>query len=157
LALAGGTVAAVWALRRSVPLLDAATLEGHQRRWQERPLLDYDMALNVHNDGQEIDRHRVEVRAGALVAQTLNGAPRATGDSSYTIEGLFRILERELEMAAEPRRDGTTGHTTLRARFDQDLGVPLVFKRLTTLDDRRSTSIEVEEISVPGKGRIYPP
>ena len=91
------------------------------------------------------------MRDGKLVSQTYNGLPRASSDDSYTVAGLFRTMERELELQEKQK-----GDTVLKAEFDQKLGAPIVFNRLTTRPGGRSVVINVIELSSPKAGTLFP-
>ena len=174
LVLAAGALAivgaAVWWIRDDTPAFDADVFAAALARWRDAPILDYDLELTVQVDSDEAHRATVQVRDGALVAQTYDGVHRESPDDSYTIEGLYRTLGRELEVAGlVPAHTGdahgsgsapTTGsrgaprQTTLRARFHPELPVPIVFKRLTLTESSRSVVIHVDALSIPGLGVV---
>jgi len=150
LAGAGG---AIWWMRDSAPLLDGAILAEHHERWMADPLEDYDLVLVVHLDGQDEQRHELEVRGSEVVSQTLDGRLIARPGDGYSIRGLYNTLEEEIELAKKHRARGAT---TLRARFLERPVVPVIFKRLTTRVDANSVVIRVDSLSVPDVGLIYP-
>ena len=142
-------------LRDSTPLLDAAVLEQERERWLQSPLRDYDLRLHVEVEGQDPQFNGVQVRDGSVVSQTLNGEPVESRSAAYTIDGLFQTLDTEVALAGKPLRDGTTGHTTLRALFDEKLAVPVVFKRFTSRATARSVLIRIDSLTSPGGGTLY--
>ena len=133
------------------PLLDLQMLQAQRARWSEQGHGDYDLSLSIHVDRQQESLATVNVRNGKLVSQTYNGLPRPATDDSYTIEGLFRTMERELMLAEETK---SKGGTVLKAAFDDPLGVPLVFKRLTTRQGSRSCIISLRQLSSPASGSL---
>ena len=132
-------------------LLLPGMLDDWRERWSREGPRDYDLSINIQVDRQDESRAETKVRDGKLVSQTYNGLPRASSDDSYTIAGLFRTMERELELQAKQK-----GDTVLKAEFDQKLGAPVVFKRLTTRPGGRSVVINVIELSSPKAGTLFP-
>lgn len=133
------------------PVLDLQVLQAQRALWSEHGPEDYDLSLSIHVDRQQESLATVSVRNGKLVSQTYNGLPRPAKDDSYTIEGLFRTMERELLLAEETKRKGGT---VLKAAFDGPLGIPLVFKRLTTRQGSRSCIISLRQLSSPESGSL---
>jgi hypothetical protein len=151
LVIVGAVGGLLW-MRDGTPLLDSDILAAHHEHWIADPLDDYDIVLVVHIDGQDEERHELEVRGGDVVSQQRDGNPVPEPKSAYTIPGLFGILEREIEMAKEFE---ALGNTTLRARFHEKPVMPVVFKRLTSRQGATSVVIRVDSLSVPDKGTIY--
>ena len=135
------------------PLLLPGMVEDSQEKWTREGPRDYDLSINIQVDRQDESRAEVTVRDGKLVSQTYNDLPRSSSDDSYTVNGLFRTMERELELSLHAKQKGDT---VLKAEFDQKLGVPVVFKRLTTRPGGRSVVINVIELSSPKAGTLFP-
>ena len=93
------------------------------------------------------------VRKGKITSQSYNGLERKGKDDSYTVEGLFRTMERELNLA---RDAGAKSSTILKAEFDDQRGFPLVFKKLTTREGARSYVIRLAELRSKSSGILFP-
>jgi len=156
--LAGGLCALIAIVVFSVfvdrtPMLDPGSIEKWKARWNREGPVDYDLSISIQVDREDASRAKVTVREGKLVSQTYNGRARASTDDSYTVAGLFRTMERELELSLQAKQKGDT---VLKAEFDQKLGAPVVFKRLTTRPGGRSVVINVIELSSPKAGTLFP-
>jgi hypothetical protein len=148
-ALALGAVAVVFfMLRDPTPVLDPAALAAARERWRARGLQDYDITVAVETDARPAETMKTEVRAGRAVRLLRNGQPVDLRDA-YTVEGLFDIMGREVEMARakETGARGAPRGAKLRASFHETLGVPAVFKRLAS--GRMSLVITLERIETP--------
>ena len=135
------------------PMLDPGSIEKWKARWNREGPVDYDLSISIQVDREDASRAKVTVREGKLVSQTYNGRARASTDDSYTVAGLFRTMERELELSLQAKQKGDT---VLKAEFDQKLGAPVVFKRLTTRPGGRSVVINVIKLSSPKAGTLFP-
>ena len=141
----------ITAFADKTPLLLPGMPGDWRERWSREGPRDYDLSISIQVDRQDESRAETKVRDGKLVSQTYNGLPRASSDDSYTVAGLFRTMERELELQEKQK-----GDTVLKAEFDQKLGAPVVFKRLTTRPGGRSVVINVIELSSPKAGTLFP-
>jgi hypothetical protein len=135
------------------PTLDPGSIEEWKARWNREGPVDYDLSISIQVDREDASRAKVTVREGELVSQTYNGLSRASTDDSYTVAGLFRTMERELELSRQAEQKGGT---VLKAVFEESLGAPLLFKRLTTRPGGRSVVITVIELSSPKAGILFP-
>ena len=81
------------------------------------------------------------------------GLERSGKEDSYTIEGLFRTMERELNLALDADEKNST---VLKAEFDAQRGFPLVFKKLTTRQGARSYVIRLAELRSESSGILFP-
>lgn len=134
------------------PKLDLEILQANRALWSGGGAGDYDISITIRIDRQEESRATVSVRNGEIVSQSYNGLARAGKDDSYTIEGLFKIMERELKMAQEAKEKSGT---VLKAKFDDRLGFPVVFKRLTTRPGARSCVISIVELRSKDSGILF--
>jgi len=146
---------AAFLLRDRTPrVTDADVVERSFDRWRERRLDDYDLRLRKEADRIDDERYEVTVRGGEVSRLTRNGR-EVQASSYYSVEGLFEVLRRELEMASSPEhREGQRANALVKASFHEELGVPLVIKVFA--GSGRSFVLTVEEIETPDKGRIYP-
>ena len=135
------------------PVLDPGILENRKARWHREGPDNYDLSISIQIDREEASLAVVSVRDGKLVSQTYNGLSRESADDSYTVEGLFRTMERELDLANQAEQAGST---VLKAVFEESLGMPTVFKRITTRPGGRSCIILVRELSSPETGILFP-
>lgn len=140
-------------LRDTTPPLTAKALEQARALWQRGALPDYDIAVLKEVDTRPAERLVTEVRGGKASRLILNGSPVAAMDS-YSVQGLFDTLDRELEMAgATTRLPGQPENASLKAAFHETLGVPLVVKRMAS--HLQSYVITVERIEAPGRQVIW--
>lgn len=144
--LAVGAVAVVvTALRDDTPPLTAESLSSARARWERQGITDYSIELLKELDGQAPELLRTTVRGGTVTELTIDGRPANRG--SYSVDDLFDMIERELEIAGSPEKQpGQPREVTLRALFDGETGVPLVFKRLAT--DSKSVVVTVKALGV---------
>ena len=135
------------------PKLDRKILQSSRALWGEKGAEDYDLSISIQVDRQDEARAEVVVRKGKITSQSYNGLERQGKDDSYTVEGLFRTMERELNLA---RDAGAKSSTILKAEFDDQRGFPLVFKKLTTREGARSYVIRLAELRSKSSGILFP-
>ena len=119
-------------------------LEAARRRWQQAQITDYDMELEV--SGAQSGRYDIAVRQGKLQRMVRDGHPASPIQGKYwTVKGLFRTIELELQWQQPPVSTGTPppGNTmVLLARFDSKLGLVREYSRQMT-DESRSVRIRL--------------
>ena len=149
--IALGAAAGLWMFfSDSTPVLDPAALASAKDRWRGRGVMDYTITVLVETDTRRAERIETEVRAGRAVRLVRNGQAVDLRDA-YTVEGLFGLIDREIEMAVGKEAGQASGAprgAKLRASFHETLGVPMVFKRLAP--NRLSLVLTVESIEGPG-------
>src|SRR5437867_4074850 len=75
-------------------------LAAARRHWEEANVSSYAMDLDV--SGAQTGRYHVEVVDGKLARITRNGQPADPAAGEYwTVEGLFRTIEEELDAAEQ--------------------------------------------------------
>lgn len=117
-------------LRDDTPRLTQEAYDAARARWEREAIPDYTLDLLKQLDRVAPERLRTEVQGGKATSLTVNDAAVRTS-GTYTVRGLFDIIERELEMAdTKERQPGQPSDVALRALFDEETGRPLVFKRL---------------------------
>jgi len=126
----GGAVA-VFALRGEGEPLTAEALAAARARWEANGPRSY--ALEIEVSGGQSNRHRVEVRDGAVVSMVTGGWEVELRLGQYwTVEGMLDSLATELRNAAAPERAygvSDPSRVELRVVFDEDLGYPRRFLR----------------------------
>jgi|SRR3972149_5495961 len=132
-ALAGAVVMLPWFVGRPLPELTEAALDAAEERWSERGPANYDLDLEIQG-AQPGDVH-VEVRGGRATAFQRDGRTPAQQRTweVWTVPGQFEMIERELELAADPVHEMQTEPGTqlgLRCEFDPDYGYPRQFHRM---------------------------
>jgi hypothetical protein len=95
--------------------LTAERLEAAKARWQAALIHDYDLQVEV--GGRTRGLYNLRVRQRRVVEATLDGH-KLENAAPWTVEGLFTILERDLENDAKP--DYPRSYT--RAHFDAETG-----------------------------------
>jgi hypothetical protein len=127
----------VAALILAVPYLPGRThpvtrerLDRARALWLQAQVKNYDMDLETR--GAQSGRYHVEVRDGQLTGITRDGIAADPADGEYwTVDGLFRVSEEELDAAEQPESAafGARSQVWLRARYDARLGFPIRFVR----------------------------
>lgn len=129
LALGVGAVV-LWGLREPSKPLDRAALATARSLWSERAPRSY--VLELETEGAMSGRHRIEVLDGEVAGMTTGGTAATPSAWTYwTVDGLFAMMEAELDNAASPRAayGVDAGEVVLRARFDPEWGYPDFFLR----------------------------
>lgn len=101
------------------PLTEDALAEARQR-WQTSGVSNYQIRYEMHGS-----RYDVTVRGGIVTDATVNDAPLRSADpGAYSVEGLFRTLELELDNLDDPRGPfaGRAATMVMRVRFNEALG-----------------------------------
>ena len=158
--LVGGGIVALFALlgaafllRDRTPLLTREALERARAVWDRTALADYDITLRKELDARPVEHVRTEVRGGKSVGLAIDGKAVAAKES-YSVPGLFDVLETELEMAvSKDHLPGQPVDAILKALFHDATGTPVILKRIAS--NRKSYVITVEKIEIPGKEVVW--
>jgi hypothetical protein len=129
-------VAAVLALElfvaRRLPELTAQRLADAEVLWQHRGSASYDLDLEIL--GERPGPVHVEVRNGEVTNVSVHGqTPPVWTRDTWTVDGQFKTLKRELELAEDPvHQMGAKTETQLRLKceFDAEYGFPREFHRI---------------------------
>ncbi len=132
-ACGGLAIMMIGRLRGDLAELTEEGLRAAELRWQQNRPSDYN--LTVELGGARPGTIRLEVRGGRVVtAPTLDGTPIQGRHAweTWTIDGQFGTIYRELELAADPQgqmRLERGARLVLRAEFDSRIGYPRRFRR----------------------------
>lgn len=115
--------------------VNTRTLQAAARRWREANIADYD--IEWASGGSRVGRYKVVVRGGKVrritsVLPDGREVEAKPGDPSfYGVEGLFRVVEEELDQAtADAPFDQPRGtKVVLRLTPDPKLGYPKSYRR----------------------------
>ncbi len=115
-----GLTAFVLVLREPTEKLTIELLASARQRWRLAKIADYDLRYRMH--GSE---YAVRFRDGMVIETQVDGNPAMSRDlSNYSVEGLFDILELDLDNLADP--NGPFGRTAqqviVRVRFHREVG-----------------------------------
>lgn len=118
---------------RRIPELTETRLDQAERRWEEHGPASYDLDLVIK--GAQPGTVHVEVRDGAVTAMTRDGRSPSQRRTWFvwSVPGQFEMIERELEMAADPEYEMQAAagvELWLRAEFDSKYGYPRQFHRV---------------------------
>ena len=116
-----------------VPLLSGRTepvtkerLAEAARLWHAAKIANY--AMDLETSGAQTGKYHIEVRDGQLARITRNGqaADPASGEF-WTVDGLLRMIEQELDAAEHPGKGMFPEQTQvwLRLRYDARSGYPV--------------------------------
>jgi hypothetical protein len=132
----------IWAATRpDMRDLTPELLAQAQQQWADAGIESYDVSFQLNASGFTTpSRFEVRVRAGRPIEILRNGRPVSADPESYTIEGLFDIIERELDMSRDPTSPlaSVSGKTFLRVRFNDRFGYPEQYLRVTGGTNRSS-------------------
>jgi hypothetical protein len=108
-------------------------LSSAQAQWEKSGPASYRMVVETSGDRMEKSKYEVTVRAKTIVKLERNGTPLQpeSGDNSYTVEGLFRTLDQEIDLKGKPQLLGAPpGYSSYpMASFDRTTGRLLRFQR----------------------------
>ena len=115
-----GLTAFFFVAREPTEQLTIELLASARQRWRLAKIADYDLQYRMH--GSE---YSVRCRDGTVIETRVDGNPAMSLDlSDYSVEGLFDILELDLENLADP--NGPFGRTAqqviVRVRFNREFG-----------------------------------
>lgn len=148
-ALAVGVLVAMVSRRASPPPLTAQDLAAARERWRVHGPNAYEIELRVHADRLESAQYVIVVRDGVVVGSRRDGTPVASAEDAYSVTGLFEMLEREIELAAQPQSGfgAPAGFRAyLYARFDPENGRPIQYRR-TVGGTSNGVEIQVERFA----------
>ena len=120
LAFVVGLLGAVWGLREPMVPLTTEALAGARDRWAMAGIRDYDTSYRMHGSLCE-----VKVHDGIVVELEVDGQQSRSADwGSYSMVGLFDLLELELENMDDPHGPFAGGTETIvaRVRFNREHG-----------------------------------
>jgi|GEM_PF-2720325 len=115
-----GLGAFLWAVREPTEPLTADGLAAARDKWRQASIVDYDIRYRMH--GSE---YAVRARGGAVVEALVNGKPAMSSDLyNYGVEGLFEVLELELENLNDPNGPfaSQAQNIIVRVRFNESFG-----------------------------------
>jgi uncharacterized protein DUF6174 len=130
------------------------TLRAAQAQWEKSGPASYRMVVETTGDRIEKSKYEVTVRAKTVIKLVRNGSPLQpeAGDNSYTVEGLFRTLDQEIELKGKPQLLGApAGFSSYpMARFDSSTGRLLQFQR-SVGGTKNNIEIIVREFEIPNQ------
>lgn len=137
--LLGLTITFILAREPTEPLT-IELLSAAKSRWNAAAIPDYSIRYEMHGS-----TYAIEVRDGVVESLEVDGRnPQGVELANYQIPGLFLVLERELENAADANLMPGDMAVKFRARFNGRLGYLERYVRGETLLGK-STSIKLIE------------
>lgn len=119
-AFAGGLVIGLLLIREPMAPLTAENLAAARRRWHATGITTYSIRYKLN-----ADLYEVVVEDRIVSSARVNGQPPTSTDwRSFTVEGLFRVLEMELENITAPGGAMAAQKNAIlaRVRFHHGLG-----------------------------------
>ena len=124
-----------------------------QTQWEKSGPASYRMVVETSGDRMEKSKYEVTVNAKTVVKLVRNGTPLQpeAGDNSYTVEGLFRTMDQEIDLKGKPQLLGAPpGYSSYpMASFDRATGRLLRFQR-SVGGTKNNIEINVREFEVLG-------
>jgi hypothetical protein len=134
--------------------LTSGSLQAAQQQWESSGPANYRIIFEMSGDRIESSQYDVTVRTGKVVQLLSNGKPVSPGGGSqdYSVDGLFHILDEEIDLAKKPEILGAPpGYASYpMARFDASTGRLLHFQR-SVGGTKNSIEIVVKVFEVLGK------
>ena len=131
--------------------LTAGSLQAAQRQWESFGPANYRMTVEMSGDRVESSQYTVTVRAREVVQLLRNGKTVSPGDGGqdYSVDGLFHILDQEIDLAKKPQILGAPpGYASYpMAKFDASTGRLLQFQR-SVGGAKNGIEIHVEKFEV---------
>jgi hypothetical protein len=152
-ALLAGVAALPWLLGRTEPVTREG-LEAARRKWHQAGIASYNIEFVV--SGTESGRYYVEVREGQLTHISRNGQAASPNEPDYwTVNGLFRTIELELDHAEDPAHGAFPegSELWLRMRCDPEFGFPVRYIRQVTGTTTTGVEIRVRRFEPLRVGR----
>jgi hypothetical protein len=142
---AGIPVALLWLVSCSgLSTLTPAMLDEAEAKWKTAKPSSYRLVVAMEGDKVERGEFDVRVEGGVVTEIKRNGeAVNLKAGQDYSMEGLFRIIREEIDLAKNPALlGGQPGYSVyLMARFDNRTGGLLHYRRSV---GGTSNSIEIE-------------
>ena len=138
-----------------MPALTPESLEAALRKWRSTRPGYYRLAVEMRGDRVEAERFEVVVAGEEVVSLRRNGQVVLPGrGQAYSMDGLFRMLAQELELARKPELLGApAGYSAyLTARFDPATG-RLVRYRRTVGGTKNTIDIDILDFSEMDQAR----
>jgi len=119
-AFVAGLVGTLVVIREPTEPLTPSALNAARQQWRDSAVVNYDLSFAMHGS-----IYAVQIREGLVVHAEVNGRKPLTADlEAYSMDGLFDLLEQELENSAGPAGSlgSSAGRPLLRVRFNSKLG-----------------------------------
>jgi len=140
----------LWGCSRLSELTPEA-LRAAQAQWEKSGPASYRMVVETSGDHMDTSKYEVRVKAKSVVTLERNGSPLEpkAGGNSYTVEGLFKTLDQEIDLKGKPQLLGAPpGYASYpMASFDASTGRLLRFQR-SVGGTKNSIEIYVREFEV---------
>jgi hypothetical protein len=131
--------------------LTPQSLQAAQAQWEKSGPASYRMVVETSGDHMDTSKYEVTVKAKSVVKLERNGSPLQpqAGGNSYTVEGLFKTLDEEIDLKGKPQLLGAPpGYSSYpMASFDSATGRLLRFQR-SVGGTKNSIEIIVREFEV---------
>ena len=113
-------VLTLFVIREPMEPLTSEALHEARDRWRQAGINDYQLRYDMHGS-----RYEVRVRHGLVVNLQVNGRQPVSADwGAYSVEGLFEVLEMELENLTDTTGPfgASVGPVIARVRFNDQQG-----------------------------------
>jgi len=149
-----GLVVLLVVFREPMTALTEENLGAARAKWNAADIASYDMILETRPPGlEEPMRFSVQVRHRRVANVFQDGEPADTHEpETYTVKGLFDMLERELDLARAPDNpfQASDGKVFQRVRFHDRFGYPQRYLRVVGGSNQNS-AFAVVSFSPAGK------
>lgn len=146
--LAIAAALAIWMLHDPIPPLARPEYEAAVARWRARNVVDYD--LHMVFSGNQTGDYDVEVRGGEVTRLVRNGRPlenRGSSWRSWTVPGMFEILEIDLGRIDRAADADPTAQYRVSVEFDVEWGFPRRYRQIQLGGNGGSSEWQITEFS----------
>ena len=130
--------------------LKPEAIDKAEKQWKDSGLRSYRLVVEMGGDRVEKGTFEVKIRNGSPVSLKRNGQelPASRGED-YSVEGLFKTVRQEMELAKKPELLGApAGYTVYTlARFDEASGRLAQYRR-SVGGTRNAIDIAVREFEM---------
>jgi hypothetical protein len=135
------------ACQKSAPLTEQR-VSSARKQWAALGLRNYRVRLTIEGDRIQEGDFEIDVRDGRIANLKRNGVPVESRDAFYTVDGMFKFLMDELDMATNPALywqapKGTRIHQ--RAAFHEQKGYVTRYIR-AVVGTKHNISIKVSDL-----------
>ena len=112
--------------------LTAEVLDHAEAQWEASKPSAYKLVIEIEGDRVKKEQFQVHVEMGVMTSLQRNGQPiKIVSGQDYSMNGLFRTLHEEMDLAQTPQKLGAeAGYSAyMMAKFDGSTGRLIEYQR----------------------------